>query len=363
MERVHGVVCTMNDHGIPGVQFNFSTLNIIKDQSNSFMAKLMPLISSELNDDTKTKLNNTKLFIADSFEVPLIEFGIKSSFSEDHQQKQDSAFFVTDKIITSSDKNPDENNAEDGFDWMFVIPIEKSTVIKSRKSSNSGRSGSYVILYASVKLADKFNEQFERTPMSNRINRDGVLVKSLGVARFPIPFFARVILVTQYRLKGISKITKATHGIDFDPAKHATKIINDDRFKLNLSFNDATYSTSKTNKTGNDNVPDTLNGSFLTVPDGFIGRRDGTVDPKRTDPITNIQAEADGWLDRLVTIPQNSGTLNLRSIQKGIQVGQFITEVEGGGRTIAFKAFIQSISYNFEKWEMSIGLGNVNDRI
>lgn len=347
---------TLNDNGIPGVVFNFSTLNALKDQSNMFMKKMLPLISDDLNGDTK-------IDIVDSFEVPTIERDIKSSFSEEHTLKQDKGVFVTDKIIVRNEDQPDpaETNAEDGFDWMFVIPQEKSAVVKGRIASNSKRAGSHLLVYPAPKQAAAFNEVFERTKMFNRIDSGGALVKSLS-GRSPIPLFVRVALVTQYRLKGISKITLATHGIDFDPKKHATKVINDDRFKLNLTFNDATYSTSKTNKKGNENNPDTLNGSFITIPDGFIPRRDGSADPQRTEPIVNIQKEADGWLDRLVNIPQNSGTLNLRSIQKGIKVGQFIEQIEGGSRTIPFKCFVQSIRYNFIDWEMSIGLGNINEQ-
>jgi len=347
---------TLNDNGTPGAIFNFSTLNAIKDQSNNFMKKLLPLIASELNDDTK-------IDIADSFEVPTIERGIKSSFSEEHTLKQDKGIFVTDKIVLQSEDNPDEDNSKSGFDWMFVIPIERSAVVAGRIATNSGRAGAYLELYPKPKTlaVDAFNQLFERTSMFNRIGSGGALVKSLSTRR-PMPLFARVTLVSQYRLKGIAKITKATHGIDFDPEKHATKIINDDRFKLNLTFNDATYSTTKTNNIGNENNPDALNGSFIPIADGFIPLRGGGVDPQRTEPITNIQKEADGWLDRLVTIPQNSGTLNLRSIQKGIRVGQFIEKLEGGSRSIDFKCFIQSIRYDFLRWEMSIGLGNVNEQ-
>jgi len=183
---------TTNENGVAGVIMNFSNLNFISNHADDFFPQQIPIDSATLN-------NETSRLIFDYFEVPEVEAEIKGSFDEDHQVKKDLGLFVADEII-----EPDDDNGETGFDWMFVRPVKSSEVVAYAFSEGEEGGHAHLNLFPVNEAATAaFNKLFDRTDIRNRETQFSPLVKSNSDRR-PIPIFIRLAVVSHYRIKGVA---------------------------------------------------------------------------------------------------------------------------------------------------------------
>lgn len=144
----------------------------------------------------------------------------------------------------------------------------------------------------------------------------------------PVPFFARINVRSDYRIKGIAQID------DFDENIHYTEIVQDRDFKLSISYKDAEYDS----------------GSFIDIPDGWLNEDD-------PDILQQIQQKAQSLLDKY-RVTQNSGEKLLDGFQSTFKIGDWFDKLVGQDRDIIAPSVVAEIEFDMDNKSTTLKLGS-----
>ena len=234
-------------------------------------------------------------------------------------------------------------NADDGLDWVypllydetnyyyFIQPVEKLQNGFSVKHE-SGLHSALILLEAN---GDNDNDtgltefgQYQEKSIINHLDVASEFFPDYDETN-PVPFFARVNVRSDYRIKGIAEIE------DYDENIHYTEIVQDPDFKLSISFKDAEYDGA---------------GGFIDIYDGFLNGTDGEI-------LLQIQDKAESLLEKYI-VCQNSGQKHLDGFQTTLKIGDWFDKLVGEDRDIIAPSVIAQVEYDLDNKSTTLSLGS-----
>jgi hypothetical protein len=277
----------------------------------------LPINKVFLNEESSQK-------IFKQFQFPEIIQGMATAFSDFDIAKKNTTAYVSDVIV--------DIDGED-LDMVNMIPSEQSEVF-SFGIIKGFRGGG--ILKEKNNESQKYEDLEDASPLEPAVNGD--LFFDTPVTKV-VPFVLNLQITTGYNIRGIAKIS------GYDPHRHSTIVVRDDRFGLSLNYANVSYS----------------DGGFYPVTDGFIPLTAGGSDPEEKNTLEKIQKLAEDLLYKYVSVTQNSGGFPVTGIQEAFWPNDYITEIEGNGRTFDFPTVINEVEFDIDNRITFLTFGAINE--